>query len=97
MNNFLFLSIDFIFFVNFYPIYNKMVDYNFKDTLMVSAIFFIVGSEFFDNWIKDFFPQLRSGNPIFVTIIKSVIFAGLYYIYYLFKKKGTPESEQKTQ
>lgn len=71
-----------------------MVDYNFKDTLMVTAIFFIVGSEFFDNWIKDLFPQLRSGNPIFVTIIKSAIFAGFYYIYYLFKKRGISPAQQ---
>lgn len=58
-----------------------------KDPLIVSALFFIVASDWFDNWLRDTFPTLRSGNPMMFTLIKTGIFAVLYWMYNSFMKK----------
>lgn len=60
---------------------------NFKDPLIVSLLFFVAASEWFDNWLKDMFPQLRTTNPMIFTLIKTAVFAGLYWLYHLFMKK----------
>lgn len=73
-----------------------MADFNFKDTLIVSLIFFVVGSDFFDTWLKDLFPGLRTSNPLLVTLIKTLVFAGLYYIYYLIRKRNSQNNNNSS-
>lgn len=52
-----------------------------KDPLIVSALFLIVASDWLDNWLRDTYPTLRSGNPMKFTLIKTGIFAVLYWMY----------------
>lgn len=63
---------------------------NIKDPLIVSLIFFAVASDWFDNWIRDMFPQLKESSPFMVTLIKTALFAGLYWLYNrMIKKQDT--------
>lgn len=54
---------------------------NLKDPLFVSLIFFIVASDWFDNWLKDLFPSLRDTNPLLFNLLKTLVFALLYWLY----------------
>ena len=55
-----------------------------KDNLIVAAFFFLVSNDWFDNWIRDIFPSLRDTNKIVITLIKTVIFAAIYWMYHAF-------------
>lgn len=59
-----------------------------KDPLIVSALFFVAASDWFDNWLKDIFPSLRTSNPIVFGLIKTAVFAIMYWLYQLFIKKN---------
>lgn len=54
---------------------------NLKDPLIVAALFFVIGSDWFDGWLKDLFPSLRSTNPMMFTLMKTVVFGVFYWIY----------------
>ena len=60
---------------------------NLKDPLIVAALFFIAASDWFDNWLKDMFPSLRTTNPMVFTLIKTLFFAGLYWLYRAFMER----------
>lgn len=60
---------------------------DFKDPLIVAALFFVAASDWFDNWLKDLFPSLRTTNPMIFTLIKTVFFAGLYWLYRAFMER----------
>lgn len=60
---------------------------NLKDPLIVAALFFVAASDWFDNWLKDIFPSLRTTNPMMFTLIKTVFFAGLYWLYRAFMER----------
>lgn len=64
---------------------------DFKDPLIVAALFFVAASDWFDNWLKDIFPSLRTTNPMIFTLIKTVFFAALYWLYKAFVKKQERE------
>nr|UOX61068.1 MAG: hypothetical protein DiTV3a_F8ORF2 [Diabrotica toursvirus 3a] len=63
-----------------------------KDPLIISIFFFVAASDWFENWLKDLFPSLRTTNPLVFTLIKTGIFAGMYWLYSMFLKgKWTDE------
>lgn len=68
-----------------------------KDPLIVSAIFFLVASDWFDNWLKDLFPRLREMNGAVYTLIKTAIFAGIYWLYHMFLNKKNGQRQQAGQ
>lgn len=63
---------------------------NFKDPLIVSALFFLIASDWFDRWLRDMFPSLNSTNPILYNLMKTALFAGLYWLYHKFFPKSNP-------
>lgn len=65
-----------------------------KDPLIVALIFFATASDWFDNWLKDLFPSLRTTNPMVFTLIKAVVFSAIYWIY---RKVTDTKVVQKTQ
>lgn len=62
---------------------------NFKDPLIISILFFLVSSEWFDEWIKNMFPRLRTIDPIFYNLMRTGVFAGLYWVYHAILDKNT--------
>lgn len=54
---------------------------NVRDNVIVSGLFLFLASEWFDGWLRDMFPQLRSSSPIVVTIIKTGLFGSFYWLY----------------
>ena len=63
-----------------------------KDPLIVSGLFFIVASNWFDDWLRDLFPSLRTGNAMMYTLIKTIIFAALYWLYHTLAKVKVVDS-----
>lgn len=59
----------------------------FKDTLIVSTIFFLATNDWLDNWLRETFPQLRTLNPLVFTLIKTLIFGGFYYVYLVWNRR----------
>ena len=66
---------------------------NFKDPLIVSGIFFIVASSWFDDWLRSLFPSLASGNQTMYILVKTGIFALLYWVYHTYTKEDKKESK----
>lgn len=52
-----------------------------KDPLIVSCLFFAFASDWFDSYIRDLFPQLKTTNPVVFTLVKTVAFLIIYWIY----------------
>lgn len=53
---------------------------NLQDPLIISVIFFIIASDFFDGWLSDMFPKLAS-NRIGYVLVKALIFGAVYWLY----------------
>lgn len=64
-----------------------------KDYLMVSAMVFLVSSDWFDNWIRNVFPQLTNTNPFMYALIKTLVFALMYWAYHYFFLKDTAQNK----
>lgn len=62
-----------------------------KDPLIVSGLFFVVASSWFDDWLRNMFPTLATGNQTMYMLIKAVIFLLLYwmYVYFIRDKKSS--------
>lgn len=66
-----------------------------SDPLFASSLFFLMTSEFFDNWLKDMIPSLRTGSELYTTLVKTLIYAGLYLVYtYIMKKAPFEEKDE---
>lgn len=59
-----------------------------KDPVFLSSIFFVLNTDFFDNWLKDMIPSLRTSSEMFSTLVKTIIFVIIYLIYCYFMKKA---------
>lgn len=55
--------------------------FEFKDPLIVSALFLVLSSDWFSNWIKDLFPSLATSDPLVFTLMKTGLFALGYWLY----------------
>lgn len=62
-----------------------------KDYLIVSLMVFLVSSDWFDNWIRNMFPQLTNTNPLMYALIKTGTFAALYWAYHYFFLNRKPD------
>jgi hypothetical protein len=59
-----------------------------QDPVFISSIFFLINTDFFDNWLKDMIPSLRTSSEMFSTLIKTIVFAIMYLAYCYFMKKS---------
>lgn len=66
----------------------------FKDPLIVSFIFFAVASDWLDAYIREMFPQLKTTNPVVFTIIKTLMFFTVYFIYQKFINTNSTINKQ---
>lgn len=61
--------------------------YSYKDNIVIAALFFVLASDWLDSWLKTTFPMFNDMNPILLTLSKTLLFGGLYWLYnYLIKE-----------